>query len=249
MWYVIQTMTGKEADVSACINLYVDRGLFKRCFVPLYEDVWRSGGVGHISLKRMFPGYVFIETDTPVELYRALRSFPRLTIILYAAGEEEKAFLSLYPEEEGFFDNVLSEGIMRVSYVHVDNKGRLDKVIGALGSYTDHIVKVDIAHRRAMVEIPMLGEKKKVKFGLWTDRDEAIPWIEEAKGEACGTSDIRVIDIKPGDKVICTRGIYGDMPLEVVEVRLKKGTVVLLVPMFGDVTRVEMGLEDVAAAE
>lgn len=264
MYYVIQTLTGKEADVSAVINLYVDGTLFKRCFVPLYEDVWRSGGTGHIGIKRMFAGYVFIETDRPVELYQALRTFPRLTIILYNAGEEEKTFLPLYPEEEEFFENVLHDGIMRVSYVHSDQKGRLDTVIGPLHDYTDHILKVDIPHRRAIAQIPFLGEERSVKFGLWTDKDEKIDWIEEAKKEpdkyrvkpAMQTSREKapkkaktvISGYKPGDKVICTRGLYGDTPLEIAEVREKKGTVVLKVPMFGSVTKVEMSMEDIISA-
>ena len=246
MWYVIQTFTGKEQEVCTCINLKVDHSLFSRCFVPLYEDVWRQGGVGHISVKRVFPGYVFIETDRVVDLYMELKRFPKLTILLYTTNEEIKDFPPLHEEEEVFFDTILSDGLMRVSFVHLISKGRI--VIGPLGSYTEHIVKVDIAHRRALVEIPMLGETRRVKFGLWTDRDEKILWIEEAKGLGVKNEDIAAVDIKPGDKVICIRGIYGDKPLEVAEVKLKKNSVLLNVPMFGSLTKVEMGFEDVVKA-
>lgn len=272
MWYVIQTFTGKEQEVAACINLKIDKRLYNRCFVPLYEDVWRKGGVGHISIKRMFAGYVFIHTDTPTELYEELKRFPKLTILLYTKEKDFKELLSLYPEEEAFFDTILSEGTMRVSYVHVDKKGKIDTIIGPLHDFADHIVKVDLSHRRAMVEIPMLGEMRTVKFGLWTDRDEKISWIEEAKKnpedyrinvtgtsrKATGSAEnyadrkggtVSAIEYNPGDKVICTRGIYGDTPLEIVEVRLKKSTVILAVPMFGTLTKVEMPFDDITPAE
>lgn len=49
MWYVIQTHSGSEHDVYMWINTYVDQSLFERCFVPLYEDVWRKDGIGHIN--------------------------------------------------------------------------------------------------------------------------------------------------------------------------------------------------------
>ena len=273
MWYVIQTFTGKEQEVAACINLKIDKHLFNRCFVPLYEDVWRKGGVGHISIKRMFAGYVFVHTDTPIELYEELKRFPKLTILLYTREKEFKELLSLHPEEEVFFDTILSEGTMRVSYVHVDGKGKIDTIIGPLHDYADHIVKVDLSHRRAMVEIPMLGETKTVKFGLWTDRDEKLGWIEEAKKKpedykikvsgtsrkATGSAEnyadrskgagVIAAEYNPGDKVICTRGIYGDTPLEIVEVRLKKSTVILAVPMFGTLTKVEMSMDDITPVE
>ena len=170
--------------------------------------------------------------------------------------------MPLYPEEEQFFENILRAGIMRGSYVHPDKKGKLDTIIGPLRHYADHILKVDLPHRRAMAEIPILGEERNVKFGLWLDKDEKIDWIEEAKKdpEAYKIAPTRAAsgkqkskpsgkmipsDYQPGDHVICIRGLYGDTPLEIAEVREKKGTVLLKVPMFGNVTNVEMSIDDV----
>ena len=181
MWYVIQTMSGKEHEVCLWINTYVDKDLYERCFVPLYEDVWRKEGIGHISIKRLFTGYLFVETDTPKELYNALKVIPQMTEILSVEDKNEKSFIPLHKEEELFFDTILSDGIMKVSYVHMSKAGRIDLVIGPLQSYTDRIVRVDIPHRRAIVDIPMLGESRKLKFGLWLDIDPKLSWIEEEK--------------------------------------------------------------------
>lgn len=63
MWYAIQTVNGQEQQVCTWINQRMDHTLFERCFVPLYEDVWRKEGVGHISVKKTFAGYVFIKAD------------------------------------------------------------------------------------------------------------------------------------------------------------------------------------------
>ena len=43
-----------------------------------------------------------------------------------------------------------------------------------------------------------------------------------------------------GDQVINTTGIYGDTPLEIVEIRPGKNSVVVNVEIFGNMTRVEM---------
>lgn len=49
MWYVIQTVNGEEQQVCTWINQRMDRALFRRCFVPLYEDVWRKEGIANYS--------------------------------------------------------------------------------------------------------------------------------------------------------------------------------------------------------
>lgn len=153
MWYVIQTMAGKEHEVCMWINTFVDKSLYSRCFVPLYEDVWRKEGIGHISIKKLFAGYLFVETDSP-----------KMSVILSSDTDEEKFFLPLHKEEEVFFDTILSDGIMKVSYIHLNHAGRINQVIGPLQSFLDNILRVDIPHRRAIVDVPLLGEVRRLKL-------------------------------------------------------------------------------------
>ena len=275
MWYVIQTISGKEHEICTWMNTYLDKTLYKRCFVPLYEDVWRKNGIGHISIKKMFSGYLFLETDTPDKVYEALKKVPQLTVLLSMEEKSGRLFLPIRKEEELFFDSILSDGLMKVSYVHKSGRGNLSMVIGPLQSYTDNIVKLDLPHRRAIVEIPMLGENRRVKFGLWLPVDPKLAWIEEEKknriqvnqeenirpdnpwdwkewkeinanraaNKELKNTDEDVYEFKVGDHVVNTTGIYGDTLLEIVEIR--KNTVVVNVPIFGNVTRVEMGMGEV----
>ena len=276
MWYVIQTISGKEHEVCIWINTYVDRSLYKRCFVPLYEDVWRKEGIGHISIRKMFSGYLFLESDTPELVHEALKEVPKLTMMLSLEEKSNgRTFLPIREDEEAFLDTILSDGLMKVSYVHRSGRGNLSTVIGPLQSYTDHIVRVDIPHRRAIVDVPMLGETRRIKFGLWLDIDPKIAWIEEEKWNRLQTGqeeDARPADMwdwkawkkinadkasknteediygyQVGDQVINTTGIYGDTPLEIVEIRPGKNSVVVNVPIFGKMTRVEMGMGEVSS--
>lgn len=277
MWYVIQTIGGKEHEVCMWINTYVDKSFFQRCFVPLYEDVWRKNGIGHICIKRMFSGYLFLETDTPEKMHDALKGISELTVILSAEDKDERSFIPLHKEEEVFFDSILSDGLMKVSYVNINRIGKIVSVIGPLQSYQDNIVRVDIPHRRAIVDVPILGENKRLKFCLWLDADPKIPWIEEEKknrmqerdGENAnmkdpwdwkvwkkinsqkknGVEEDTVYGYKVGEYVINTTGIYGDMPLEIAEIRPGKNSIVVNVMMFGSMTRVEMGMDEVEKKE
>ena len=91
MWYVIQTVTGEESRVKALLTAFVEKGICKDCFAPLYEEVRRSHGEYRIFFKRLFPGYLFVETEDPEAVYAALRKVPEFTRLLGA-----KVFLDLW---------------------------------------------------------------------------------------------------------------------------------------------------------
>ena len=276
MWYVIQTISGKEHEVCLWINTYVDKDLFTRCFVPLYEDVWRKEGIGHISIKKMFSGYLFIETDVPEAIHEAMKEISQLTVLLSIDEKEGQSFIPIHKDEEIFLDSILSDGLMKVSYIHMDRNRGISRIIGPLQAYQDNIVRLDLPHRRAIVNIPMLGEDRRLKFGLWLDADPAISWIEEEKKNRIDNkSEYDSQDMKPqnpwdwkawkkinegnrkkiidediygykvGDYVINTTGIYGDTPLEIVEIRPGKNSVIVNAMIFGNMTRVEMGIGEI----
>ncbi len=279
MWYVIRTTAGKEDDMCMWINSQVDKNLFTRCFVPLYEDVWRKGGIGHIDVRRLFDGYLFLETDAPQDVYLELKKLPKNPLFIYAMDQDEKVFLPIYKEEEIFLDSVLSDGLMRVSYIHLDQNRRIDVAIGPLEGYLDRIVRLDIAHRRALVRLSVAGEEKLVKFGLWLEKDPKIGRIEEEKkrrgiGVAGGVHghipeklwdrkagrrhtgsengkapDTELYGFKAGDRVINTSGVFGDLQLEVVSIDSYKNLVKVKAELFGKETIVEMALDEVVKCE
>ena len=259
MWYVIQTVNGQEQQVCTWINQRMDQTLYERCFVPLFEDVWRKEGVGHISVKKTFAGYVFIKTDRPNEVYEKLREIPKLAIMLSDQldqdNKKEKTFIPVSAEEEQFLSSIYTDGIMRVSYIEKNSNGRVTAVIGPLEQYQDYIIKLDLSHRRAVAEIPFFGQKRRIKFGLWCEKDAKIPWIEEERrlrrnpmGNASHTKEKRVspvIGIQPGDFVINTMGICGDQTLKVTGVDERKRTVMVEMELFGELLSVQMSVDDV----
>ncbi|MBR1571739.1 MAG: hypothetical protein IJ655_03260 [Lachnospiraceae bacterium] len=192
MWYVIQTYSGSEHDVCTWINTYVDQSLFERCFVPLYEDVWRKDGIGHINVKKLFPGYVFVETDNINAVYVKLKELPKMTSVLSMDGDKGDFLTPIYSEEEEFLNTILSGGILRVSYVEINKNRKIKNIIGPLEYFRNNIIKMDVPHRRAIVELEMMGEIRTIKFGLWMDVDPKIEWIENAKKELSTAIDKQV---------------------------------------------------------
>lgn len=105
------------------------------------------------------------------------------------------------------------------------------------------------------MEIPFLGQIRRMKFGLWCEKDAQIPWIEEEKRlrknhieKECrvkGNSVASATGLQPDDYVINTRGICGDQALKVVSIDERKRTVDVEMELFGEVLSVQMSVDDV----
>ncbi|MFR3285323.1 MAG: hypothetical protein ACLTR6_14190 [Clostridium fessum] len=55
MWYVIQTQTGKEQELTECIEHVLAGKGYRACFVIEQECIWRMGGeLGRFTGNRFF---------------------------------------------------------------------------------------------------------------------------------------------------------------------------------------------------
>ena len=99
MWYVIQTQTGREQELTECIERVLKGNGYRACFVIEQECVWRNAGELLEHQKPLFPSYVIADTDTPEEFFLALKRVPKLSKLLrtdcefWAIREEEKKLL------------------------------------------------------------------------------------------------------------------------------------------------------------
>lgn len=248
MWYVVQVKSGQEQEMRVLFDKLRSDGAYGECFVPLFEDVKRSGGKCRIGFRKLFPGYVFVECSEPDKLFNTLMGIKNFTKLLGAVEEDgTKVFVPIGAEDEQFMRTLFDEGIMHVSYVHMTKNGRIDKIAGPLAHYRNHITKLELRHRMAVVEAEMFGKHRKVKFGLWTDDDPVFPAIQRLKGEEDildGVVDIE-IGVRPGDKVVDETGVYGDQVFVVQSVDLKRRVVVSTFEMFGTSARIELRADEV----
>ncbi|MDD5382121.1 MAG: transcription termination/antitermination NusG family protein, partial [Candidatus Margulisbacteria bacterium] len=79
-WYVIQALTGQEDKVKQAIELTIQsQGLKDKIFqvlVPTEETVEIKGGKRLEKVKKMFPGYVFLEMILDEESWYQIRQTP-----------------------------------------------------------------------------------------------------------------------------------------------------------------------------
>ncbi len=252
MWYVIQVRTGEEQKTKLMLDERLDHEYYKDCFIPLYECVRRRKDRCLIMIRRLFPGYIFIDTDYPVEVHKALKKIPDFTSLLGIRDDpdEEKVFVPVSSEDEEFLDSILENGIMRVSYVHLSKTNQIDKVFGPLEKYRKYITKMEYRHRYAVVEAEIFGKARKLSFGLWGDADPRLPWVEEIKArhDYVSGSEYRRREndtgIYPGDHIAYPE-LYGDRIFTVDQVDPSRRTIHTTVEMFGCVRKIEMYVDDV----
>ncbi|MCR4643707.1 MAG: hypothetical protein K5697_16990 [Lachnospiraceae bacterium] len=251
MWYVIQTRCGFEDELAERLKRKLKAEECRECFSPVFEDVKRTGGESRISRRRLFPGYVLIDTEKPEEVYEALRTVNEFTRLLGSEKdpEEEKLFIPVSEEDRLFLQSILSDGVMRVSFVEKVKGTQTGRIIGPLARYGNHITKLEFRKRWAIVEAEIFGKRRKIKFGLWTDEDEKIPWIEARKKDTSIPAEYLLMEtdigIHPGDKVRDISGIYGDEIFLVEEVNPLQRTIRTKAMIFGELRPIRLSADQV----
>ncbi len=254
MWYVIQVKSGEENDMKVLLDKLRSDGAYGECFVPLFEDVRRSGGKCRIVFRRLFPGYIFVECDDPDRLFSTLKGIHEFTRLLGATeADGQKVFIPVVDEDREFMETMFEDGLMHISYVHMGKNGRIDKVAGPLANYRNHITKLELRHRMAIVEADMFGKRRKVKFGFFTDEDPELPEIKKLKNDST-YKDYDILDgmvepdlgIHVGDRVTDESGIYGDQVFTVERVDMRRRIVVSTFEMFGTSARIELRADEVS---
>ncbi len=247
MWYVIQTVTGTEEELKEQIESIAEKEVCRECLVPLCENVWRKEGIGHISIQRLFPGYLFVDTDQPKEIYRIQKEIQRFTRMLaMPATDGERIFQPVEPEEEAFIRSLLEDGVMHVSYIRMGKNGRIDEIKGPLAEHAAFITKLDVPHRRAVVEKDLFGKRRRIKFGLWTDADPRLPWLERQTGRDLSglKKEVSDIGIHIGDKVR-SESTYGDMVMMVEAVDPARRVLRTRAELFGTDVSIEVSADAV----
>ncbi len=168
MWYVIQVQTGREEQVMEEARSYEVHEYFDEIFAPHYERKKKYLGKWHMETSLLFPGYLFIISSHPEELYKALKRIPQLTRIL---GNGEK--WTPMTEEDIEIVELLSgeERLMKFSEGWIQG----DKVMvtkGPLKGMEGNISRIDRHKRVAWLNVELFGRTVELQAGLEIIRKE-----------------------------------------------------------------------------
>lgn len=169
LWYVMQVQTGSEEKIQLqCARLISDTVLHK-CFIPYFKEQRKLHGEWKLLKKILFPGYVFMITDAPEDLWYELKKVQGLTKLLSTDGEmiplsgEKVEFLLRFGGEEQVVE--ISKGIFEGSKVKI--------ISGPLVGKEGLIKKIDYHKRKATLEVDMFGRKQVIRLGLEVQMEKA----------------------------------------------------------------------------
>ena len=165
MWYVIWTLTGKENMLIGRIQSDLPDELYRRCWSPVRMERQKHKGELIDVEKILFPGYVFIDTDTPEEVEQEVNSLHGQTGLIGFLKNDD-VYLTVSPGEYEIIGRLTGEkGVADVSMGVIEN-GILRVIDGPLKKFEQYITKVDRHSRKAYVEMQLFGEMRHFELGL-----------------------------------------------------------------------------------
>lgn len=248
MWYVLQTMTGKEEELVCMIKKIVSSDLYTDCFVAYYERLWRKQQRSVVHVERLFPSYVFIVTDKPNDVFQQLKKVPAMSKLM---ADDNFTFLALEKEEELFLEVMLGENhIVPLSYIETDGNGHIYQISGFLKDYKSQIKRYQFKKRYVVLGLKMMGTEKTIVLGIILKEDirqeitygkVEIP-IKMPDAYCVERSECKH-QFAIGDHVKVTSGVFENM--EGVIWNIKKYTVDIGIHLFGQDVSIEMPINNI----
>lgn len=162
MWFVLHCPKGNETEIVHSCKQHIPQDILTDAFTLTYRCLKKRQGVWQQESMPLFPEYVFLESQEEASLSKALERFRTVVHVL----EDADKLSSVCPGEEEMLKTLcsssheikLSRGYIRGSETHVTE--------GPLQGYEKLIKKIDRHRRLAWLELPILGDARRVKAGL-----------------------------------------------------------------------------------
>lgn len=162
MWYVIHTKTGYEQQCLERCEQYIDASAYNKVFIPQFIAQKHFKKEWHDVKKVLFPGYLFVDTETIEPVIAGLKKFRQYSKVL-RDGEvvspitkEEQAFLSLLMDSE--YTIHYSQGLLIGDKVCVTQ--------GPLKNIQGYVKSIDRHRRIAKLEVPFFGRPTPIEIGF-----------------------------------------------------------------------------------
>jgi transcriptional antiterminator NusG len=163
-WYVIQALTGQEDRVKQAIELTIaSKGLKDKVFqvlVPTEETVEIKGGKRIEKVKKMFPGYVFLEMILDEESWYLIRQTPGVARFI---GTKIKPTPVSDKEMQRVLKQLGKEERLEITF----EKGEVVRVIsGPFRGYTGSVDEVNAEKGKLKVLINIFGRDTPVEVNF-----------------------------------------------------------------------------------
>lgn len=164
MWYVIQVTSGQEHCTKELIEKWITGEWIEQCFIPMRERRIKYHGEWKLVQEKLFPGYVFIVTDFPEEVFQRLKTITRLAKFL---GNTDAGFIHLSEKETDFICRFGDRNhVSHLSQVEIQEGSHVRIVSGDLLNYEGDIVRINLHKRIAVVRVEFMGSAVDLHLGI-----------------------------------------------------------------------------------
>lgn len=168
MYYVVQVYGRKEQETIDFIKAEVPSNIAIDVFSPQKIIRKKVRGIWTDRIEKVFPGYVFIESDDPSTLFTALKKVPRFTRLL-GRSKEGEYYITLTKEECNYVDILAgreSDRMVGISDITIEPGKQVKVLTGPLAGVKGEVIKYDLHKRLAYINIEMCGRPCEVKVGI-----------------------------------------------------------------------------------
>lgn len=161
-WYVIQVQPKSEYRLCTKIKDRISKSLYKDCFVPQAEYLYKKDGVFEKRIRPLFSGYIFVVTDSVKDFYDSLKKIDGFKRLLKSGEDfapisrDEADFIAGITDKE--YNVSLSAGFI------IDTKITITS--GPLVGNEGVIKKIDRHKRIGLIEINFMGQPQLLKMPL-----------------------------------------------------------------------------------
>ena len=164
-WYVVNTYSGHENKVKEKLEMKAQSMDMKdyifRIIIPEQKEVEVKEGVTKEKVKKMFPGYIFVEMVMSDEAWYVVRNTPGVTGFIGSSGKGAKP-TPLQPSE---VDNILKG--LGESRIDVDKElevGSKVKIIaGAFQGMYGTVESLDLPNQKLTLNVDLFGQETSVE--------------------------------------------------------------------------------------
>lgn len=168
MWYVAQTVIGREAAAIEKCRIALDGNTASRIFTPRCQIMKKFHGEWQSVEQIAFQGYIFIESNMPEKLEKMLIRIPNVVTPVRIGG----GFYPIREDEEALLRQMMDENYcIRVSEGYLIDR-QLIVETGPLKPIAQNVRKIDLHRRTAMVGIRLFDELREMRVGLRINRRE-----------------------------------------------------------------------------
>ena len=158
----------------SCSKL-VNKTTYNDIFVLRFNKVKKFYGKWHQESKVVFPGYIFIDTDTPEQVYEALKNVPAFTSLL---GRDKDSFVPIERSKEELFREMVNDNYEIAMSCGLIEGDKVTITDGPLAGKEAMICKINRHKRTATLNVEMFGDKAGVTVGLEVVENWTITIIE-----------------------------------------------------------------------